>query len=278
MLTTDDWKMIVDAAIKRTRSLELQWEKAEGGPPKAVCFETSIDEEHTLSIWGHTSNYSYQLELAIRGLDEVIFEDRRRVTTKKTAEGIDFAGLFKAIQRQLKETEARTRRENATRAWTLVMERLDTSSNSSSFGDGSSLGPAVAELGPFGDLSAAECSSLFVVLRELTEGHDIRWTGDGYYETHISEHMMIDFCLGSDPSCFFLTVSSREDASDEFEQVIEISDYGVREWSSAYANGMALYEAIRKPLSHQEAEFKRIVKDDIVHSVLAAINGQSPQS
>src|SRR5687768_9311139 len=98
-MDAEDWKLLVDKAILRTESLDLIWSQCGGAPPKALAFMAPVDEDTTLSIWGYRTGYSYELSLEKETPEHSFFEPKR-VTTKQKSEGIDYSGLFRAVQRQ----------------------------------------------------------------------------------------------------------------------------------------------------------------------------------
>ncbi len=104
MLSAADWQKIVGLAIERTEEGDLSWVEDRRGPARALSYSTPIDDNATLSIWGHKTGYSYQLELVKQTPTEP-FVSRKRATTKKSSDGVDFSGLFRAIPRSISDAK-----------------------------------------------------------------------------------------------------------------------------------------------------------------------------
>lgn len=100
-MDSEHWQTLVEKVILRTQSRQLRWVETDEGPDNTLSFGTSIDETTTLNMWGYTTNYSYELVLKQETSGDP-FEERIRVTSKKTAQGIDFKSLFDAIQTEMK--------------------------------------------------------------------------------------------------------------------------------------------------------------------------------
>lgn len=69
--------------------------------------------------------YSYQLELTKSGPEGILFEDTKRATSKKNADGIDFSGLFKTVKRQQSQTEQRAIETKRDAAFELIREYVE---------------------------------------------------------------------------------------------------------------------------------------------------------
>ena len=149
------------------------------------------------------------------------------------------------------------------------MEHLSAPPSSKPVEEEEALADRLMELTPFGDLGAAECAPIIDELLRMTEQGALIWRGS--YEASIGENLVFSFSHDSEEPIFYLSVDSEDDGKYGFATLLEMSDYGLYPWHAAYRSAQALFEAIRRPIVEQDAAFKRIVKDDIVHGVLVAL-------
>lgn len=279
------WKQIVDKAISRTRSRNLLWSKSDRGPDKALSFEASIDEHTTLNIWGYEKNYSYELCLTKQTMGDP-FEERKRVTTKGSAEGIDFRGLFKAAQSQ-SSTIVRERAFNAV---------LDFLSNPTVIDPNTEevISPE-NELERSGDLSAmgrgwfthSEDEEILALVRDLTAAGSIPWT---FSKTEDSDEQTFSALVGDSNDegdyCLFLALRVGPTSSKTSGKVVYNFElqHGSLFWvdvelrptdklaRQSWLLASEIHTIVSKQVRHDEEEFNKIVRDNIVHEILASLD------
>lgn len=161
------WRLLVDKAVLRTKSRDLLWFETDEGPANALSFGTSIDARTTLNVWGHKANYSYELSLK-RETDGEPFEERKRVTVKSQADGIDFKGLLDAAKEQIENLV----RE---RAFVAVMDYLadptgEDPEQQEEFLD------RWATLGYNNHFNYSQCENILAMVSDMTAARSITWT------------------------------------------------------------------------------------------------------
>lgn len=281
MLTADDWKLIVKAAIERTSSAGLEWSETDEGPENTRSFVASVDDATTLSIWGYRTGYSYQLDLVKQGPSEVAFEATKRATTKKNSEGVDFAGLFKAAQRHVLLAAEQAAKANRDMGFSFLMEYVKA------FGDEATQAAMaglhrLAELEPIADFSTEQWLHFIATVKERTDAAALTWTKDEESVDDVYEARMgalkIDLAASrassSEPYTYYIGVES--DGEWDVDGVVgyETDDErldGRNRQFPAYSSLKGLHDTVSRPFHEQDAKFQKIVKDDVVHGILTSL-------
>jgi hypothetical protein len=192
------WKLLVDKVVFRTKSRDLLWSKTNEGPAKTLSFGTSIDDSTSLNIWGYEANYSYELCLIKKTSGEP-FEERKRVTVKKNAEGVNFSGLFKAAKKQIEDLT----RE---RAFAAVMEYLADPTVEDPEKREEFLGRWAA-LGYNNYFPYSQDEKILAVVRDLTAAGSITWeVAEGwdeepqYFRAEVGDLLHLDFRPSQTPA------------------------------------------------------------------------------
>lgn len=267
------WKLLVDKAVSRTKSRDLLWSQTHEGPANTLSFGTSIDDSTTLNIWGHKTNYSYELCLIKQTAGEP-FEERKRVTLKKNAEGIDFSGLFEAAKKQTSDLP----RE---RAFAAVMEYLaDPTVKDLEKQD--ELRDQWGELGDDGYFLYSQDEKILTAARDMTAEGTITWTpeeysdGAGYFRAEVGE--LLSFLLqptqrpgrASGSTSYTFSVSA---TGDELYADVELNAYSKHEQERAlWVIADEIHTIILKSTREEEAKFNKIVRDNIIHDILASLD------
>ena len=270
------WKLLVDKVVSRTKSRDLLWSKTDEGPANTLSFGTSIDDSTTLNIWGYEANYSYELCL-IKQTAGQPFEERKRVTVKKNAEGVNFSGLFEAAQEQI---------ENLTRerAFAAVMEYLadptvEDPEKQEEFLD------RWAALGYNNYFLYSQAEKILAVVRDMTAAGSITWTvGDGkdrggegqYFFADVGDLLSLLFHPHQAPgtaqgaTSYEFCIMSSDDSDSDIEMKIghAMKDYERPRRLLA----VELNTIILKTVHEDEAKFNKIVRDNIVHDILASLD------
>lgn len=287
MLTDDDWKMIVEAARERTASFDLDWVVTEDGPARTLSFGASIDDATTLSIWGYTTSYSYQLQLTKTGPEGILFQDAKRATSKKNAGDIDFSGLFKAIREHMTQKERRAVEANRDAAFSLIRGYVENPPECEGDVGRIALAARLVQMDP-DPFTVKQWLQFVDVLKGATEARAIEWTREeevdetfsatvGELRVELSGSRSSD----SEPFTFYLDIlaSGGGDVGPAFgaETDDERLDGKNRQYP-AYRSLKGLFEQVSAPFEQQKAQFQQIVKDDIVHGVLASLGASSRTS
>lgn len=266
------WKLLVEKAILRTKSRDLLWSKTSEGPNNAVSFGAPIDDSTTLNIWGHKTNYSYEL-LLTKELSGETFEERKRVTAKKDSEGIDFKGLLDTVQA---ETQAMVR-ENV---FAAVMEYLDNPAvedpeTQEKFRD------RWSELGDLGYFLYSQDEKILTAVRDMTAEGSISWTaeevnGRRYFGAKIGE--LLDVRLEpsltkgrfSSANSYTFEISGTDD--EPFYPDVRLSPDPKERHRPVWLVADELHTLISEKISDDKDEFNKIVRNSIVHDILSALD------
>ncbi len=275
------WKLLVERVILRTKSRDLLWSTTDTGPANTLSFGTSICDRTTLSIWGYEANYSYELCLIKETAGEP-FEERKRVTAKKNAEGINFDGLFVTAKKQIDDIP----RE---RAFTALMEYLahptveDPKTQEEFF-------ELWAALGYNNYFPYSQDEEILTAVRDMTAAGSITWTvddgedrdGEGqYFSADVGDLLHLTFQGSQTPgrasgaATYQFCISSTDDSDSDLEMKIGPAkkDYERPRWLLA----VDLNTIILKVFHEDEAKFNKIVRDDIFHEILASLDGPTKE-
>ncbi|MCQ1988231.1 hypothetical protein [Arthrobacter sp. zg-Y844] len=279
------WKQIVDKAIRNTTSRDLLWSKSNMGPIGTRSFRASIDDNTTLNIWGYEKNYSYELHLTRSTAGEP-FEERKRVTAKSTAEEIDFRGLFQAAQAQSMSIV----RE---RAFDAVIDFLDNPTV---------LNPETEEVVfpenylersehlnvmDFGWFTYSEDEKILARVRDLTAAGSIAWTfsepdddAEEFFSAFVGDSTEDGSC------CLYLSfkvISSESKtarkAAYNFEMqhdpnfIVNVDIKPTNKQAHrAWILASDIHSIVSRQVRNDEEEFNKIVRDNIVHEILASLD------
>lgn len=281
------WKQIVDKAIYRTLTRDLLWSKSDLGPSGTLSFKTSIDDSTSLNIWGFATNYSYEMFLTKQTAGEP-FEERKRATTKRSAEGIDFKGLFDAAKEQVNNTV----REQAFNAVLDFLDNptvLDPETEEVVFPENQ-----VERSSQLNALSAtwftySEDEAILTRIRDLTAAGSIPWT---FSEPENGDKQFFSASVGdSDADGFgnlymsFRVVESESKTVRRDAYIFEIQhepnfliDVDIKPTNKRAQKSWTLMSEIHSIVLkqvHKEAEeFKQIIRNNIMHEILASLDNQ----
>lgn len=270
------WKLLVDKAISRTKSGDLMWSKSSEGPTHTLSFVTSIDASTTLNIWGYEANYSYELHLTKQTVGES-FEERKRVTLRKNAEGINFNGLFKAARGQV----AAVPRD---RAFAILKEYLADPKVLDQEKQEEFL-EQWAKLGYGNFFSYAQAEEILSLIKDRTVGRSIAWTaGDGkerdseglFYTADVGELIYLLFhphvAPGKGPrsTTFELCIMSNDDNDNEIE--MHISPTAKEHARRRRLLAEELHASILDSVREVDAKFDKIVREDTFHEILKSLD------
>lgn len=265
------WKLLVNKVILRTKSRDLLWQETNEGPDNTLSFGTSIDGSTTLNIWGYKTNYSYELCLTKETTGDP-FVERKRVTAKKNAEGIDFKGLFETVQLEI-EGIIRDR------AFAGVMEYLADPTVE----DPEKKNELCDKWGPLGDdgfFLYSQDEKILGSVRDMTAAGSITWSaeqysgGDAYFHAEIGDLLYVRLQPAaardrvSDTTSYQFEVAGIDD--NFYAQVdLHPNKQGQRPlWLIA----QEIHAMISKKFGEDEAKFNKIVRDNIVHDILASLD------
>ncbi|MET4135378.1 hypothetical protein [Pseudarthrobacter sp. PvP090] len=270
------WKLLVDKAVLRTKSRDLIWYETSEGPANTLSFGTLIDDSTTLNIWGYESNYSYELCLIKQTTGEP-FEERKRATTKKNSDGVNFSGLFEATQLQIKAI-ARDR------AFTAVMEYLadptvEDLEKQDEFRD------QWGALGDYGYFLYSHDEKILAAVKDMTAAGSITWSiEDGkdrgeegqYFWAEIGDLLYLRLHQSQTPRRAAGTTSYRFGigaTSDEpFDVEVKLSPDTKKQTRPLWLIADELHTIISKTIHEDEAKFNQIVRDNIIHDILASLD------
>jgi hypothetical protein len=278
------WKLLVEKVISRTKSRDLLWSKTDEGPANTLSFGTSIDDRTTLNIWGYKANYSYELCL-VKQTEGEPFEERKRVTLKKNAEGISFSGLFEAAKKQV-EVLVRER------AFTALMEYLadptiEDPEQQEEFLD------RWASLGYDNYFTYSQDEKILAVLRDMTAAGSITWSlSDGndvdeegqHFWAEVGDLLYLTFHTSQTPgraqgaTSYRFCISSTDDSDSDIEMQI---GHGTKDYERPRRLfSDELRTLILKKVHEDEVMFNEIVRNNIIHDILASLdsprNASSP--
>lgn len=264
------WKLLVDKVIRKTKSRDLLWSATSHGPAKTLSFGTSIDDNTTLNIWGYETNYSYELCLTKQTAGEP-FEERKRVTTKKGAEGIEFSGLFKTAQSQVADVI----RE---RACDAIMESLANPP----VADSKEEDDICDRLEAFGDkhyFYYSQDEKVLALVRDLTVAGSIPW--EYTKDDEEGEYFSADIARFGPYLSLRATRTSPKAVSrrysfgimheGSFNADVEI------EPTKAVTRNLCLiaddiYAIVSKMVRDDEAEFEKIVSGNIINDIFSSLD------
>lgn len=269
------WKLIVDRAIARTASRDIFWVKNNNGPITARSFETTIDESTKLSIWGYSTNFSYEL-CVTRETADGLFEEKKRVKSKKNADGIRYKDL---LDRVLYEVDA-IPRDNA---FDAVMEYLADPTAKFSTEEKEGLRDRWAGLGYDGFFMYEQFGKILDRVTELTAAGTIVWSTDDDADTAASHTASIGEML-----VFYMSARQKNGRAAgvySYDFSISATDYDFfdvdeqqdpdREGhkNPLWSRANTLHEVILKSKSYDDvAKFNEIVRANIFQDVLAALD------
>ncbi|MFJ5693309.1 hypothetical protein ACIP9X_05585 [Arthrobacter sp. NPDC093125] len=270
------WKLLVDKVIRKTESQDLLWSETHQGPSKTLSFGTSIDGSTTLNIWGYETNYSYELCLTKQTAGGP-FEERRRVTTKKSAEGIDFSGLFKAVQRQVLDIT----RE---RAFGAVLEALANPPLADSEEE-AAIYERLEAMGDRGYFLYSQDEKVLALVRDLTVAGSLPWQFVGEVDGEEGQCFSAEVAkLG--PYLEFRVIRTPNKPAAKTRYIFEVSNEGSfwvrvhidpnkQVTHQLWALADEIHSVVSKDVRNDEAEFEKIVRDNIVHDILASLDDPS---
>lgn len=271
------WALLVDKAIRKTKSKDLLWTPTNKGPDNALSFEAVIDDASTLSIWGYERNYSYELCLTKR-IEGGSFEERKRVTTKKNAQGIDFSGLFKATQDQI-FSDLRERAFNA------VVQHLSDPTQIDSEKE-AELNECLEAMGERGYFLYSQNEKILSLIRELTATDSIEWKlydddqGGECFHADIGEDAEKGV-LGLYVSLLALPTSTKAGTTIyTFGMMNEGTfDFAVRiqnkRTPGLWKIANKIHMSISRKAREDDEEFRKIIRNNIVHDILQSLDGPS---
>jgi hypothetical protein len=269
------WKLVVEKAILRTKSRDLLWSRSSEGPDRSKSFQAPIDGSTTLNIWGHESGYSYEMCL-IRETGGEPFTEKKRVTTKNSSEGIDYSGLFKAVQRQIPDI-ARERCFDA-----IIEYMADPAVDPERYDD---FIDRWWGIGHYGFLTIEQWDKILCLVKNMTSSEGIDWSvdQDGDEEVSYSADLgeLLQFSLrpsqargrvaGTYSYSFHIDGSGDQDFCVSLEQ--DPGNARIRRplWSKLdELHGIVLRQCLEEKL-----KFNKIVRDDIIHDILASLDAPS---
>lgn len=270
------WKLLVDKAILRTETRDLQWSETDEGPANTLSFGASIDGRTTLNVWGYQANYSYELSL-IRHTDGEPFAERKRVTVKSQAEGIDFKGLLDAARGQVENLV----RE---RAFAAVMDYL---------ADPTAKDPEQQEefldrwaaLGYNNFFNYSQDESIFAIVNDLTAAGSITWTvsenedldaGGQCFLAEVGDLLSLTFhsnqasAKAASATTYTFCLSSTDDSDSDIEMQIGIGRADYERTRRLLAD--ELHTHILKKVHEGEAMFNEIVRNSTFDEILASLD------
>lgn len=281
---TNLWKQIVDKAILKTISRDLVWSKSDPGTSGARSFETLIDNSTTLSVRGHVSKYSYELCLTKQTLGEP-FEERIQVTTKSRAEGIDFKGLFQAVQNQARIVVCE-RAFNAVLDFLNNPTVLDPETEEVVFPDNER--ERSADLNAMvGLFSYSQDEEILAHVRDLTAAGSISWTfskpDDGdeqFFSADVGDSTEDGFCsLGlsfrvipsNSKTVRKVTYNFTLQHEPSFWIDVYIKPTNKRAKES-WILASEIHSIVSRQVRNEDEEFKKIVRDNIMQEILASLD------
>lgn len=283
------WKQLVEKVIFRTKSRDLLWSKTSEGPAKTLSFGTSIDDSTSLNIWGYEANYSYELCL-IKQTGAEPFEERKRVTVKKNAEGIDFSGLFETVQTQMKEIP----RE---RAFASLMEYLgdptvEDQEKQQEFLDHWSIW-STGTSRRYGIFRYFQSERIIAAVKDMSVAGSITWTvGDAkdfneegqYYYAEVGDLISLtfrtpDMTPGATEYQLLINPGTGP-ATDDCDFYFELTiDRDRREHLQPLRLvTLDLETIVSKHLKEDKEKFNQIVRDDIFYDILASLDNPRKDS
>ncbi|QYF91078.1 hypothetical protein [Arthrobacter sp. PAMC25284] len=274
------WELLVDKAIRKTKSKGLLWSTTDRGPDNTRSYETAIDENTTLSIWGYERNYSYELCLDKR-MEGGSFEERKRVTVKKNAQGIDFSGLFKAVQDQI-SSAVRERAFNAVVQYLSNPKGIDSEKESELY-------ECMDALGDRDYFLYSQDEEILSLVRDLTATGSIAWKlqadddRDGqYFHADIGQDdekgilglyvSLLAVPASSKAGATIYTFGLMNEGIFDVEMTIDARNKRApRLWKIANE----IHVTVSKKAREDDVEFRKIVRNNIVHDILASLDRPS---
>ncbi|MFF2031123.1 hypothetical protein [Arthrobacter sp. NPDC058192] len=276
-MDADLWKLLVDKAVLRTKTRDLIWSETSEGPAKTLSFGTSIDDSTTLNIWGYEANYSYELCLIKETTGEP-FEERKRATTKKNADGVNFSGLFEAAQLQIK---ALTR----DRAFAAVMEYLADPGAVEDPEKQDELRDQWGALGDYGYFLYSHDEKILAAVRDMTAAGSITWSlEDGedrgeegqYFRAEIGDLLCVRLHPSQTPRRTLGSTSYRFGISgtgdEPFDVEVDLSPDAKKHTRPLWLIADELSTLISNVINEDEKKFNQIVRDNIIHDILASLD------
>lgn len=268
------WKLLVDKVVSRTKSRDLLWSETGEGPANTLSFGTSIDDSTTLNIWGYKANYSYELHLVKQTAGEP-FEERKRVTVKKNAEGINFSGLFEAVQTQI---TALTR----DRACAAVLEYLADPTVE----DPETQEDLCARWGALGDNGYFKYShdeKILAAVRDLTAAGSIPWEFmeargqvPQWFRAEIGDLLYVEFHPSQTPRRTQGTNSYRFNMmasnGEPFDVDVHLDPDPKKQSRPAWLIADDIHAILLRTVHEDEAKFNKIIRDNIIHDILASLD------
>lgn len=276
-MDANQWKLLVDKVILRTKVGDLLWSRTDEGPAKTLSFGASIDDSTRLNIWGYKTNYSYELYL-IKETPGEPFEFRKRVTVKKNAEGINFDGLLDAAKKQIEDLI----RE---RAFVAVMAYLAGPTVEDPEKQEEFLDPWAA-LGYNNYFTYAQDEKILTAVRDMTAAGSITWTVDDgvgrdeegqFFSANVGDLLYLTFNPRQTPgrtsgaASYRFCMMTNDDNDNDIEMKISHTTKDFERPRRLLA--IELNTIILKNVDEDEAKFNKIVQDSIFHEILASLDG-----
>lgn len=277
-MDANQWKLLVDKVILRTKSRDLLWSRTDEGPAKTLSFGVSFGDDTRLNIWGYKNNYSYEL-LVIKETSGEPFIDRKRVTVKKNAEGINFNGLFETAKKQIEDLT----RE---RAFAALMDYLANPTADDRDMQQDFLDPWEA-LGHNNYFSYAQDEEILTKVRDMTAAGSIIWTiddgeslardGQSFF-AEVGAHLYLSFyprplaggSLGA--TTYLFIISSMDDSDSDTDIEMKIRHTAKGQEQPSWLLAVELNTIILKNVHENEAKFNKIVLDNVFHEILESLD------
>jgi len=236
MFTTDDWKVLVEAALSATESRHLQW-TLDGDPldherkPNALNFVAKFDGNARIDLFGRFRGFSYRVEVYREGANGYEFQDSITVKSKANSQDIPFDVLFRSALAQVRETRKRTMEENRDRwvAWALnCLELLPGHDHEVWDWDADTPEDWVAEL------TEDQWDVLVSKVIACTESKNLTWTQDERvgavddyrsFTASLDEDFALNFAMGGQDESFDFCITDPREAIGPREDFGVLSEY-----------------------------------------------------
>lgn len=188
-----DWRTLVERALSSTLAGNLTWVVDESpdtnGNALQFCAQKGMT---TLVLFGRLRGFSYRMSVAREVEGQLVSGDAIKVTNEKSAEGIPFDFLFRAVRDQVHQNELEAEDHAATVFLARILENIKSGIP---MGEEDQESPALT-------IRDEDWDILIDQLTSATKQGDVQWEGDEDAEgaSYRTERAGLSYVLEKEPN------------------------------------------------------------------------------